>query len=129
MPESPSAQVKRTVMAWFVHEPDTYGEPSAFVAEAAIVGGVVSPTTCTVNDPAAVWPALSVELQSTVVVPTGKLDPEAGVQSTRGFRSVSSVAAAANVTGPACGTLMSAGRWSAGAVTSALCRTVAVSES
>ncbi len=42
-------------------------------------GGVVS-CTVTVNEPVAVRPPLSVTEQLTVVVPSGKTDPEAGLQ-------------------------------------------------
>jgi hypothetical protein len=54
--------------------------------------------TVTLNDPDAELPALSVAEQSTVVVPTGKVEPEAGVQVTGTEPSTASVAEAVNVT-------------------------------
>src|SRR5258708_32254073 len=62
-----------------------------------IVGGVVS-CTVTVNEPCATLPAASCALHCTVVVPSGKVDPDAGVHVTGTGPSKSSMAVAVNVT-------------------------------
>src|SRR5262245_4130175 len=55
--------------------------------------------TVTSNVAAVVFPARSVDVQRTVVVPTGKLDPEAGKQVTESLTSTRSLAETLNVTG------------------------------
>jgi len=62
-----------------------------------MTGGVVS-CTVTVNDAEAVLPWLSVAVQVTVVVPTGNVDPEAGLQAGVVDPYTRSVADAVNVT-------------------------------
>ncbi len=47
----------------------------------------------TENVPVAVWPTASVAVQVTVVVPTGKVEPEAGRQATVAAPPCSSVPA------------------------------------
>ena len=61
------------------------------------VGGVVS-LTVTVNEPAAELPESSVAVQVTVVVPSGKVLPEGGAQTTLGLGSTRSEAVAVYVT-------------------------------
>src|SRR3954451_21314268 len=58
------------------------------------VGAVVSRTVM-LNDCVAVFPLRSVAVHCTAVVPTAKLEPDAGVHATVGDGSVSSVAVAA----------------------------------
>jgi hypothetical protein len=60
-------------------------------AGTVIDGGVVS-TTVTVNEACAVLPRVSVAVQFTVVVPSGNVDPDAGVQLTGRGPSTRSVA-------------------------------------
>lgn len=62
-----------------------------------MVGGVVS-TTLTVNEPVLCFALASVALQLTVVEPSGKDEPEAGVQLTVGLGSTMSLADAENPT-------------------------------
>jgi len=62
-----------------------------------MTGGVKS-CTVTVNDAEAVLPWLSVAVQVTLVVPTGNVDPEAGLQSGVIEPSTRSVADSVNVT-------------------------------
>src|SRR5581483_6762544 len=91
------------------------------------LGAVVS-WTVTVNAPLRELPWLSVALQLTVVVPTGKPDPEAGVQTTETEPSARSLADAVHVTvvvGPVASTLIASGRASVGGVVS---RTVTPNE-
>src|SRR5437868_2609461 len=82
-------------------------------------GGVVS-RTVTVNDAEAVALRLSVALQPTVVVPSGKTAPEPGVHVTGRLPSCASVALAANVTaapaGPVASTVIGAGTVTTGGV-------------
>jgi hypothetical protein len=59
-------------------------------------GAVLSPTV-TVKVPEAAFPAASVAVQVTVVVPIGNVDPEAGVQTTATGPSIASTAEAVNV--------------------------------
>jgi hypothetical protein len=54
--------------------------------------------TVTVNVPDAVFPAASLAEQVTMVVPIGKVDPEAGAQVTERFPLTASTAVAMNVT-------------------------------
>src|SRR5438270_10333378 len=81
-------------------------------------GGVS--TTVTRKLPAVVWFELLVAEQLTVVVPTGKVEPLAGEQVTGSVPSTTSVAVATKVTaapeGPVASVVMSAGRCSAGGV-------------
>ena len=49
------------------------------------------PATTTVNVRSALLPAASLPVQVTVVLPTGNVEPEAGVQATVGAGSSSSV--------------------------------------
>jgi hypothetical protein len=49
-----------------------------------------NPTTRTVNESVAVFPAASVAVHVTVVAPIGNVDPDAGEQETRGLGSTSS---------------------------------------
>ena len=65
--------------------------------KALVLGGVV-PTTVTLKLPLAVFSALSVAVQLTVVVPVGKVVPEAGVQFGVTAPSTRSVAEAVKVT-------------------------------
>src|SRR5919201_43276 len=86
-------------------------------------GGVVSTSvTVTLKLPVALFPCLSVAEQVTVVVPTGNLLPESGLQSTGTDPSRLSVAVAENVTtlplGSVVVVLMSPGRDSTGGVLS-----------
>jgi hypothetical protein len=77
--------------------------------------------TVTLNDPDAGLPALSVAEQATVVVPTGKVEPEAGVQVTGTDPSTRSEAEAENVTtapGLVACTVISAGIFKVGGVLS-----------
>src|SRR6266498_2270073 len=62
-----------------------------------ICGGVVS-TTVTVNEPCPVLPCASVALHCTVVVPSGNVEPLAGVHVTATLPSTMSVALAVYVT-------------------------------
>jgi hypothetical protein len=59
-------------------------------------GAVLSPTVI-VKLPEAAFPAASVAVQLTVVVPIGKVDPEAGVQTTATGPSIASRADALKV--------------------------------
>ena len=67
------------------------------LAGAAIDGGVVS-WTVTLKVAVAVLLPLSVAVQLTVVVPIGKVEPEAGAHVTGSVPSTTSVAVAVNVT-------------------------------
>ena len=62
------------------------------------VGGVVSETVTVKLPLAEVLPAASFAVQLTVVVPSGKVEPEAGEHVTVGEGSMASVAVAVNVT-------------------------------
>src|SRR6478735_2783957 len=64
-----------------------------------MVGGVTSRATVTVNEFVAVLPRVSAAVHVTVVVPIGKLEPEAGEQPTGRAPSTRSVAETANDTG------------------------------
>src|SRR5919201_1581448 len=86
-------------------------------------GGVVSTSvTVTLKLAVALFPCLSVAEQLTVVVPTGNLAPESGLQSTGTDPSMLSLALAENVTtfplGSVVVVLMSSGRCSTGGVES-----------
>ena len=59
-------------------------------------GAVVS-STVTVNEPLALLPEASVAVQVTVAVPSGKVEPDAGEQTTAGEGSTVSVAEAVKV--------------------------------
>ena len=59
-------------------------------------GSVVS-STVTVNEPLALLPEASVAVQVTIVVPSGKVEPDAGEQVTAGEGSTASVAEAVKV--------------------------------
>ena len=72
-----------------------------------IAGGVAS-TTLTVKLAVAVLPALSVAVQVTVVVPMGKVLPEAGAQAEVSAPLIKSVAEAVNVTAAPFGPVASA---------------------
>src|SRR5688500_8733752 len=61
------------------------------------LGGVVS-RTCTVNEPLALFPALSVAVQLTVVIPSANVVPAAGVQAGVIAPSTRSEAVAVNET-------------------------------
>jgi hypothetical protein len=91
-----------------------------------MTGGVAS-LTVTLKVLVAVLPAASVAVQVTVVSPSGKVLPEAGVQVGVIEPSTISLAVAVKLTsaplGPLAGTVLSAGRVSVGAVVSS---TVAV---
>jgi hypothetical protein len=84
-------------------------------------GGVVS-CTMTLNEPVASFPAASVAVQVTSVVPSGNVEPEAGVHSGVIGPSTASLAVAVNVTtapsGPVASSVMSDGRLNSGAVVS-----------
>jgi hypothetical protein len=75
--------------------PSTVIEPDGF---AATVMDTVTASTFTLNDPDAEFPALSMAEQDTLVVPTGNVEPEAGVQVTGTEPSTRSEAEAENVT-------------------------------
>jgi hypothetical protein len=86
------------------------------------VGGTVVSTTVTWKLPRAMFPAVSLAEQLTVVTPMLKVEPEGGTQATDTLGSKSSVAEAVYVTtaplGPAAFVVMSAGRLRVGAVVS-----------
>src|SRR5260370_15538104 len=88
------------------------------------VGGVVS-TTVTVKLPVDVLPTLSVAEQVTVVVPSGKIEPEGGEQVTGSVPSTTSVAVAAKVTaapdGPVASAVMDVGKLKEGGVVLVVC--------
>ena len=64
-------------------------------ADVIVTTGAMVSCTVTVNDPAPVLPAVSVAEHATVVVPSGKVAPDAGAHVTAGAAgAVSSVAAA-----------------------------------
>jgi hypothetical protein len=79
-------------------------------------------TTVTVNEPLPVLPAASRAEQLTVVVPNGKVEPEAGLHVTGGFGVTASVAVAVNLTvapdGPVASTVMFRGTETTGRVVS-----------
>jgi hypothetical protein len=75
--------------------PDTVAPLAGVLIE--VVGAVVS-LTVTVNEPLAVLPLVSETEQLTVVVPSGNVEPEAGVQLTVREPSTRSVAVAVNDT-------------------------------
>ena len=75
-------------MTSVVFQPFAFG---AGVCVATMTGGVVS-CTITVKLPVAILPVASVAVQFTVLVPTGNVLPEGGVQFTVGSGSSSSVA-------------------------------------
>src|SRR5215831_19468863 len=76
-------------------------------AGTVITGAVVS-LTVTVNDAEATLPALSDAVHVTVVVPSGKVDPDAGVHVTGTTPSTSSSADAVYVTTAPAGLVASA---------------------
>jgi len=89
------------------------------------IGGVASTsTTVTLKDAVAVFPCASVALQVTVVVPTGKVLPELGLQLGVSAPSTLSVALAVYVTGTPLAlvalTVMSAGTVTTGGVVSVI---------
>src|SRR5262245_9238821 len=94
---------------------------SCDVVEMLIVAAAVR-VIVTVNEPLLPLPRVSVLEQLTVVVPTLKVEPEAGLQVTGRDPSTASVAVALNVTGLPNGSVvvsvMFAGRLSTGAVVS-----------
>lgn len=63
----------------------------------SMTGGTVS-VTVTVKEPFAWLPLLSVAVQLTVVVPSGKVDPDCGLHATVGLGSIASTAVGANAT-------------------------------
>ena len=65
-----------------------FGVTAVTFAGHVIEGGCVS-LTVTVNEQVAVLPAPSVAVAVTVVVPFGKLEPEAGVDATVGVEQLS----------------------------------------
>src|SRR5215208_1885234 len=75
--------------------------------------------TMTLNEPSALFPAASVAVQLTVVVPNGNVEPEAGVHSgvtEPSTKSVAVAAAAAYVTVAPCGLVASAAGGADGSV-------------
>src|SRR6266568_6336342 len=81
------------------------------------VGGVVSATTVTKNDPVVSLKLESVAVQTTSVVPIGNVDPDGGVHTGVIEPSTMSVAVAVNVTTGFI-VVMSAGRKRSGRVVS-----------
>jgi hypothetical protein len=77
--------------------PEELGAATVMSAGTLTEGLVVS-LTVTVNEPEAVLPRVSDVEQLTVVVPSGNVEPEAGVQLTDRVPSTRSVAVAVNVT-------------------------------
>jgi len=63
-----------------------------------VTSGVCVWTTVMLNAAEPVFPARSVNMQCTVVVPGGRVDPEAGERTTGSVPSTRSVAVAVNVT-------------------------------
>ncbi len=86
-----------------------------------MIGGVVS-TTPILNVPMATFPAASLAEQWTVVTPSGKTEPDGGVQTTGTGPSTLSIAVAVKVTvappGPVASTTLSAGNVSTGGIVS-----------
>ncbi len=82
-------------------------------------------TTVTVKLPVDVLPAVSVAEQFTVVVPSGKIEPEGGEQVTGSVPSTTSVAVAAKVTaapeGPVASAVMNVGKLKEGGVVLVVC--------
>ena len=109
----------RNPQAFFT--PDGPVASSVMLAGKVSVGGVVS-WMVTFKLPLVVLPALSVAEQSTLVVPSGNVLPEAGVQDTVTEPSTMSVAEAEKVTtapdGPVASAVISPGRVRIGAVVS-----------
>jgi hypothetical protein len=80
-------------------EPELGGFSVAVMLAGQVIVGAVVSTTCTVNvHGAEVLPLSSLAVQLTVVVPMGKVLPEAGVHMTVGVASQVSVAVAVNIT-------------------------------
>jgi len=98
--------------------------PVASVAMFAgtVTDGPVVSRTVTVNDPDPVLPCASVDVQTTGVVPSVNVDPDAGVQLTTGALSTRSLADALKVTtsplAPVASAVMFAGTATAGGVVS-----------
>jgi len=105
----------------FTTAPDGPVASSVMLAGKVSVGGVVS-WMVTLKLPLVVLPALSVAEQSTLVVPSGNVLPEAGVQDTVTEPSTMSVAEAEKETtapdGPVASAVISPGRVRIGAVVS-----------
>src|SRR5262245_18692733 len=84
--------------------------------------GAVRSVTVTGNEPVALLPAASVALHCTFVVPSAKVEPDAGVQVTAGEVGLVSVAVAVHEAtapvGPLASTLICAGWFKLGAVES-----------
>src|SRR5437879_1400140 len=82
---------------------------------------VAGPFTVTVKVPLAVFPALSVAVQATFVIPIAKVEPELGAHTTASPTPELSVAVAVNVTIAPAGLVASAnillGKFKAGGVT------------
>ena len=73
---------------------DTAALGSGFGVAVGLGGvGAATALTMTWKLPLAVWPTASVAVQVTVVLPTGKLEPEAGRQATVALPPCSSVPA------------------------------------
>src|SRR3954468_10791136 len=102
--------------------PKKYRPPSAGPPVKAMSGAVVS-RTVTPKLPVPALPALSVAEQVTVLVPSAKVLPDAGVQTTGTDPSTTSVAVAVYVAaapvGPVASRVMVDGRTRTGAVVSA----------
>src|SRR3989304_535157 len=79
--------------------PPPTANPYPSMAEAMLVSGGVVSATVTVKLPVDVSPRASEEEQFTVVVPRGKVEPEAGMQGTARDLSASSFAGAMYITG------------------------------
>ena len=86
----------RSSATFDIHSPSAAGDENAVAVEAVLAGNALISTkfpglvsscrqkldTATVNEHDAVFPAASVAVQVTVVVPTGKVEPDGGLQFT-----------------------------------------------
>ena len=95
---------------------------SAVTFDAAPNDGPVVSWTVIENEPFAMLPAVSVAEQFTIVVPSAKVEPDAGRQVTAGIAGFASVAVAVKETvrpaAPVASTVRLAGRFSVGGVVS-----------
>ena len=93
IPDAESAQLKVTATSVLCHAL-TFGKGDM---RPVMVGGVVS-STVTMKWSPETFPEASVAAQLTVVVPTGKVEPEEGSHSTTGLGSTESVAMLVKIT-------------------------------
>src|SRR3989304_1272741 len=93
-----SPSTRSVAVAEYVTEAPDADVASAVISDGRLSVGPVVSTTFTINEPVDVFPAVSVAEQSTVVEPSGNVEPEAGEHDVATSPSTRSVAVAEYVT-------------------------------